>query len=110
MSNKTIIVISLLLIAIVIGKWIFDSIDYNETLIFSREKKAIVTKSTDDLFGTEVETTEWVDGFWLGLLPGEDKISSGILFGVVPIASIIAFSSIIIIIINRKRKQSRNKL
>lgn len=89
---------------LIISKWIHDCIDYGEILIFSREKKAVVTKTIDELFGTEVETTEWIDGFWLGLLPGEDKISINILLGVAPLSAIVIIGTGIVFFINRRRK------
>lgn len=89
---------------LIIGKWIYDCIDYGEILIFSREKKAVVTKTIDELFGTEVEATEWIDGFWLGLLPGEDKISINILLGVAPLSAIVIIGTGMILFINRRRK------
>ena len=82
-------IILLILILPVLAKWHFDSKDIGRMLIFSMDKKPVITKTKDDLFGTEVEKTEWKDGFWLGLLPNDDSISIKAVIGVAPISGIL---------------------
>lgn len=90
MKWKYLTYISIALILAVVIKWIVDSNDYGETLIFTRDSKAIEKVEMDELFGTETISTEWVDGNWLGLLPGDDTLSPAMLVGVLPLASIFA--------------------
>ncbi len=103
MSAKIIIIIPSVLLMIIVGIWIYDSLNYGEFLVFSREKKAVVKETVDELFGTEIKITEWTDGFWLGLLPGEDKFNINILLGVIPLSAIVIIGSLIIFFFLRKK-------
>jgi hypothetical protein len=86
MNWKKISYTCFLLILPFVLKWYIDCRDLNETIIYSRDKKAIVTKTVDKLFGSEVSETKWVSGFWLGLFPGSDTVSYKSLIGVIPIS------------------------
>lgn len=55
---KPISIISFVLVLGIGGKWIADGAQ-----IFSKDKQQVVV--VDEMFGTE--STEWKDGFWLGL-------------------------------------------
>jgi len=98
------------LIVLLLAKWIYDSSDYGETLIFSRDSKPLVTIEKDELFGTETSRTEWQEGFWLGLLPSDDEASIGAVMGVVPLAGgLLALSVLSLFFEIRKRKRISNK-
>lgn len=100
--HKTLIYISVIAILTIVGKWIYDSSNYGETLIFSMDKKAITVIEEDELFGNKTETTEWEDGFWLGLLPADNSISLKTLIGVLPLSSIFIIIIVITFIIHKK--------
>jgi hypothetical protein len=85
MSLKVLSIGFFLGVVIVLAVWIFDSVNYGEMLVFSRDKKPVVTKVKDELFGTEVQKTEYVEGFWLGLMPGDDSVSFKALVGALPL-------------------------
>lgn len=87
MNFKVLGYIFLVVFIVIVLKWVFDSINYGEMVVFSRDKKEIVKKEIDELFGTEVERSEYIEGFWLGLLPGDDTISFKALIGVVPLGA-----------------------
>lgn len=55
---KSISIIAFILVVAVGVKWIADG-----TQVFSKDKQQVVV--VDEMFGTE--STEWKDGFWLGL-------------------------------------------
>ncbi len=68
----------LLLLAILVA-WMFQGGE-----IYTKDKRQIITKTKDEIFGTETEKVEWVDDFRLGLLPGGDSIGSVLLCVTVP--------------------------
>ena len=107
MKWKIFSIICFILIIPLLVKWYADSQDYGKTLMFSHEKKEIVTIAKDDLFGNESKKTTWQSGFWLGLLPPTDQISPGIFLGVVPMGSVLIVLGVISLIIYRRNK---NKL
>lgn len=41
--------------------------------IYTKDKREIVIKEVDPLFGTTVEKRDFVDDFQMGLLPGDDE-------------------------------------
>jgi hypothetical protein len=45
-----------------LGKWLFDG-----RQILTKQQMAIEKLVRDEVFGTTVSTTEFVNGFWLGL-------------------------------------------
>lgn len=94
--HKIITILSIIGILITFSVWGLHSKDFGEMLMFSREKKPVIITETDDLFSTETTKTEWEEGFWLGLLPGDDSVSIDSLKAVVPISGFFVF----IIIIN----------
>ncbi|TAL69438.1 MAG: hypothetical protein EPN82_06280 [Bacteroidetes bacterium] len=85
MKWKFVSYISFLLILPLLFRWYVDCKDLGETIIFSKDKKPVVTKTVDPLFGTETTKTVWKSGFWLGLLPNDDSFSYKALIGVAPI-------------------------
>ena len=40
---------------------------------YTKDKRQVITKVKDEIFGTETEKIEWVEDFQLGLLPGDDQ-------------------------------------
>jgi len=98
------------LILLLLSKWAYDSYDYGEALIFSRDSQAVETIEKDDLFGTETTNTEWQDGFWLGLLPGDDEASIGAVLGVVPIGgALLGLAAVSLFLEFRNRKKTKKK-
>lgn len=89
MKWKLFSIICFLLIIPLLLKWYADCRDLGETIIFSQDKKEIITKTMDPLFGTQISSTQWRNGFWLGLLPGDDSFSYRLLLGVLPIGGIL---------------------
>jgi hypothetical protein len=110
MNWKILTYISLILITALLVKWYSDSNDYGETIIFSKDKKPVVTKSNDPLFGTETSKTEWKDGFWLGLLPNDDSFSSTTFFAVVPIGGILIVIGAFGIFLNHRQKKAKEQI
>ena len=108
MKWKYLTYLSFAIILVVVIKWIVDSNDYGETLIFTRDSKAIEKVEIDELFGTETVTTEWQDGNWLGLLPGDDQISPRMIVGVVPISGIFFVIGMFGIIMNIKASKRKH--
>jgi hypothetical protein len=45
-----------------LGKWLFDG-----RQILTKQQMAVEKLVRDEVFGTTVSTTEFVNGFWLGL-------------------------------------------
>jgi hypothetical protein len=88
-------------------KWYADCRDLSETIIFSKDKKAIVTKTVDPLFGSEVSSTQWKKGFWLGLLPGDDSFSYKALLGVFPIGGILIIAGGAGLFMNFRQKKKK---
>lgn len=41
--------------------------------IYTKDKREVITKEVDPLFGSTVEKREFVEDFQLGLLPGDDE-------------------------------------
>lgn len=107
MNYKIFAIISFVLLLPVLGKWILDSKDYGQLLMFSKDKMAIEKKVNDELFGTVTTEIEWVDGFWLGLLPPTDKISFSILLGAVPLSSIFIFLGALFLFFNSRAKRKK---
>ena len=100
--------IAVALIILLLSKWAYDSFDYGEALVFSRDSKAVLTVEKDDLFGTETTNTDWQDGFWLGLLPGDDEASIGAVLGVVPIGgALFGMAAIALFLEFRSRKKNK---
>ncbi len=88
MFGKMLIYASIIGIIFVAGKWFFDSQSYGETLMFTKDKKPVVTVIKDELFNTETKKTEWKPGFWMGLFPSDTSLSINIFLGVVPLMGI----------------------
>lgn len=101
--TKLIYIICAFGIIISILVWVIDSNDYGEVLIFSKDQKPVVKIVEDELFGTETKETEWIEGFWLGLLPPDDSISLKAFAGAVPISSVFIIISFITFLIKKKR-------
>ena len=97
--------LSLIAMLLVIGVWIYYSIDYGEFIIFSRDRKAIEKTEMDPLFGVETTQTEWVEGFWFGLLPGDDTFSIKTFFAAVPIGSFFLFLAVLSLFMNFRRRK-----
>ena len=109
MKSKLAYYIGVIIIVVVGIKWIADSNDYGELLVFSKDKKPIELKKTDDLFGTEITIIEWKEGFWFGLLPNVDTISFNMVIAAIPLTSIIIFIMILnFIYFYRKKKTIKN--
>jgi polyisoprenoid-binding protein YceI len=110
MKWKVLAVICFVMIIPLLGVWLHDSNDYGSKLFFSKEKKEIVIKVKDDLFGGEVSKTEWQEGFWLGLLPPTDKLSIRIMLGVVPLGSMLLGLGAICLFMNFRQKVFKNNI
>jgi len=107
---KRIGILSLLLLLPLLAKWVCDSKDYGKLLMFSQDEKIIEKKSYDEIFGTETVQQESKEGFWLGLLPAEDRVSFKAMLSVLPLSGILIFVSILSFYIYRKKKiNSENK-
>lgn len=67
------ILIGVAITAIVVGGavWINDGMQF-----FTKDREPIVTVTKDELFGTETESTTWVESFRLGLLPDDAAITA----------------------------------
>ena len=65
--------------------WMIDSVRYGSPVIYSREAKQIIIKEVDPVFGTEVTSTKYEPGPFLGLL------DAAFPFGAFPISVIGAF-------------------
>ena len=102
---KILIYVSIAAILAVFLIWIIDSKDYGEPLIFSKDKKPVVTVVKDELFGNNSQKIDWKDGYWMGLLPGEDRISIKALMSVAPLTGIFIVMMLISIFMNFKRKK-----
>ncbi len=88
MKWKTVSTIALILIIPLVVVWLVQGRN-----IYTKDKKQIITKTKDEIFGTESEKVEWVDEFQLGLLPGVDDLSPKLLASVaVPSGILIAIS------------------
>ncbi len=107
MKWKILTYISLFLILPLLFKWYVDSKDFGKAIIFSMDKKPVVTKSVDPLFGTETTKTEWKSGFWLGLLPNDDSLSFNALIGVLPIGGFLIVVGGFGIFMNYRQKKKR---
>jgi hypothetical protein len=92
---------------IVTAVWIFDSVNYGEMLVFSRDKKPVVTEVKDELFGTVVQKTEYKAGFWLGLMPGDDSISLKALVGAIPMGGGFLTLGLLALFIDRRIKKKK---
>lgn len=79
---------ALLSIAVLFTLWIFQGGE-----IYTKDKRQIITKTKDEIFGTETETIEWIDDFRLGLLPGDDSIGSLFLCVAVPSGALAAVAA-----------------
>lgn len=88
MKWKTVSIIALILIIPFVAVWLVQGRN-----IYTKDKKQVITKTKDEIFGTESEKIEWVDEFQLGLLPGVDDLSPKLLASVaVPSGILIAIS------------------
>lgn len=104
MNWKIFSIVCFALILSVLVKWYSDSLDYGQTLVFSREKKEIVSVTKDELFGNETKKMEWKSGFWLGLLPPTDNLSPSIMLGVVPVSSLLLVAAVGGLVLHRRKK------
>ena len=104
MNWKIISYISFFLIFIIVAKWVYDSVDYGSILIFSKDKKAIETKFYDSILGTNVEKTDWKEGYWIGLFPNEVKISIKTILSVLPLSAIFFIIGFLLLFVNNKCK------
>lgn len=68
MKWNALIILCLTGIIIMFSWWFKDG-----QQIYTKDKREIVTKEVDPIFGTTVEKREFVDDFQLGLLPGDDE-------------------------------------
>lgn len=107
MNWKILTYISLILIIVLLYKWYSDSNDYGETIIFSKDKKPVITKVADPLFGTETTKTEWKEGFWLGLLPNDDTFALSIIYSVVPLGGLLIFIGAFGVFMNHRQKKAK---
>lgn len=105
MNYKILSIISFIILLPILGKWITDSNEYGQVLMFSKDKMAIEKTVKDDLFGTVTTEIEWIDGFWLGLLPPTDQFSMSILLGVVPLSAIFISLGVLFLFLNSKSKK-----
>ena len=88
MKWKTVSIIAIILIVPFVTVWLVQGSN-----IYTKDKKQIITKTKDEIFGNETEKIEWVDEFQLGLLPGVDDLSPKLLYSVaVPSGILIAIS------------------
>lgn len=69
---KVLIVISVIAIISLSAWWAKDGYQF-----YTKDKIEVITKVKDDIFGVEVEKSEWVDKFRIGVLP-DDPHPSGI--------------------------------
>lgn len=68
---KVLIAAAVLAILVGGGVWISDGMQF-----FTKDREPIVTVTKDPLFGTETESTTWVETFRLGLLPDDAAITA----------------------------------
>jgi hypothetical protein len=110
MSLKILAIVLFLGFIIVTAFWIFDSVNYGEMLVFSRDKKPVITEVKDELFGTVVQKTEYKEGFWLGLMPGDDTVSLKALIGAIPLGGgFLALALTSLFIDNRLKKKNKGE-
>jgi len=109
MNYKILAIISFIMLLPILGKWILDSNDYGQALMFSKDKMAIEKTVNDDLFGTVTTEIEWVDGFWFGLLPPTDKFSPSILLGAIPLSAIFLSLGVLLLFLNSKANKNKIK-
>lgn len=64
-------IVSTLLLAILLGTWLFQGGE-----IYTKDKRQVIIKTKDEIFGIETEKIEWIDDFRLGLLPGGESLGS----------------------------------
>ncbi|MBI3258786.1 MAG: hypothetical protein HYZ54_04830 [Ignavibacteriae bacterium] len=77
--------------------------------IYTKDKKQVITKTKDEIFGTDTEKIEWVDEFQLGLLPGVDDLSPKLLASVAVPSGILIAVSLFGFFMNYKQKHSSVK-
>ena len=87
-----------------LGIWIYSSIDYGKSVIFTKYEKPYTVVEKDEMFGTEVEKTKWKEGFWFGLLPPDDRISFQATVGLVPVSGFLFFVMVLEIILLKFKK------
>lgn len=88
MKWKTISITALVLILPLIAVWFAQGKN-----VYTKDKKQVVTKVKDEIFGNETEKIEWVEEFQLGLLPGVDDLSPKLFLSVaVPSGILVAIA------------------
>ena len=107
MNWKIFSIVCFVLILPVLGKWYLNSKDYGQTLMFSRDKKEIITIAKDDLFGNEAQKMEWKEGFWLGLMPPTNQFSLQLFFGVVPLGAVLSVLGVAGLFLNNRKQNKK---
>ena len=106
MKYKITAIIFLALIALVLAKWLYDNNRYGSVNLITKYQRPVVTKKVDEMFGTTTEKTTYQDGFWLGLLPDDDRLSARMLVGVLPLSFIfVLVSGVNFVVYIKKRKK-----
>lgn len=73
--------------------------------VYSKDRAPVVTRTKDPLFGTITTTTEWVDSYNLGLLPGSPEPHE--IFD--SVAFVVGASLVVGVVSIRMLKKSNNK-
>jgi hypothetical protein len=72
-------------IIILAGWWLKDGKEF-----YSKDKREVITRVKDEIFGGETEKREWVDDFRLGLLPGDPSPAGAMRSALVPSGALAA--------------------
>ncbi len=104
MKWKTISITALVLILPLIALWFAQGKN-----IYTKDKKQVVTKVKDEIFGNETEKIEWVEEFQLGLLPGVDDLSPKLILSVAVPSGILVVISLFGFYKDYKQKRATQK-
>ncbi|MBS1538901.1 MAG: hypothetical protein JST20_14280 [Bacteroidetes bacterium] len=104
MKWKLISIIALILMLPLFAIWLKQGKN-----IYTKDKKQVITKVKDEIFGTETDKIEWVDEFQLGLLPGVDNLSPKLLLSVAVPSGILICVSILGFYMNYRQKRFLSK-
>ncbi|MCS7001098.1 MAG: hypothetical protein NZ481_09530 [Candidatus Kapabacteria bacterium] len=80
MAGRILLIVSALLLALTIGRWVRDSFDYGKPLILSKTARETIIVENDPLFQQSIKRIELEPGYWLGLFDATPP------FGAVPLS------------------------
>ena len=97
---KILMLTSLILILLTVGKWVYDSSRYGAVVYYTKQSRIVTVKEQDPMFGTTIEKSVTENGPWFGLL------DVAFPFGAVPMCGVWLCMGVTGFVLQRRKRRA----